>query len=125
HHQERGKTERGEGNRRHHHDPGKVGRRAPAASCNVGSQWDRAGNTRIFGMAASVAPFEDGSNPAVLTQVTRRMQDGVPHFPERRPGMSLVDDAEGQGSAPLVWRHYHQATLDAAYDQSHYAPNQA
>lgn len=76
-------------------------------------------------MAASVAPFENGSNPAVLTQVTRRMQDGVPHFPERPPGMSLVDEAEGQGSPPLVWRHYHQATRDAAYDQSHYAPNQA
>ncbi|MBX9738752.1 MAG: alpha/beta hydrolase [Beijerinckiaceae bacterium] len=28
-------------------------------------------------------------------------------------------------SAPLVWRNYHQAALDAAYDQAQYAPNQA
>jgi arylformamidase len=45
--------------------------------------------------------------------------------PKRPPGMSLEDRDEGRGSAPLVWRHYHQAALDAAYDQSHYAPNQA
>jgi arylformamidase len=34
-------------------------------------------------------------------------------------------DAHEQSSAPLVWRNYDQAELDAAYDQSRYAPNQA
>jgi arylformamidase len=34
-------------------------------------------------------------------------------------------DAHELSPAPLVWRNYDQATLDAAYDQSRYAPNQA